>query len=132
MPISSASILHSAFSILHFPPALSWPLRTEHMPGWLVLVLFLVGAVPIVGLGVYSLAGLGRVRQWVAIGLRLAVLLLALMILAGVQWQREHKDVEVPDELFSRTMSVSIPTYDVLMYATLRNVYLYKHPQAGE
>ena len=47
------------------------------------------------------------------------------------RWQ-EHKDVEVPEELFSRTMSVSIPTYDVLMYATLRNVFLYKHPQVGE
>jgi hypothetical protein len=31
----------------------------------------------------------------VAIGLRLAVFLLALLILAGVQWRREHKDVEV-------------------------------------
>ena len=34
-------------------------------------------------------------RKWVAIGVRLAVLLLALLILGGVGWQREHKDVEV-------------------------------------
>jgi hypothetical protein len=47
------------------------------------------------------------------------------------RWQ-EHKDAEIPDELFSRTMSVSVPTCGVLLYATLRKVFLYKHPQPGE
>ena len=87
----------SAFSLpaASFPLALTWPLRMEFIPGWLVCVLFLAGAVPIVLLGVWSLSGLGPVRKWVAIGLRLSVLLLALMILGGVRWQREHRDVEV-------------------------------------
>jgi uncharacterized membrane protein len=75
--------------------ALTWPLQMEYIAGWKVCLMFLVGAVPIVWLGVRSLAGLGPVRKWVAIGLRLAVLLLSLMILAGVRWQREHKDLEV-------------------------------------
>jgi hypothetical protein len=93
--ISTASIQHSAFSIQHSPLALTWPLQMEFIPGWLVCVLFLVGAIPIVALGMWSLSGLAPARKWVAIGVRLAVLLLALMILAGVRWQREHKDVEV-------------------------------------
>src|SRR5687767_916458 len=70
-------------------------LSFEFIPGWLVCVMFLVGALPIVGLGMWSLSGLGPVRKWVAIGVRLSVLLLALLILAGVRWQRQHKDLEV-------------------------------------
>lgn len=88
---------HSALSTQDFsiPLALTWPLRMEFIPGWLICVMFLVGAAPIVLLGIWSLSGLGPVRKWVAIGLRLSVLLLALLILGGVRWQREHKDVEV-------------------------------------
>ena len=42
-----------------------------------------------------SLAGLGSVRKWVAIAVRLAVVLLVVLILAGIAWQRTHKDLEV-------------------------------------
>ena len=45
--------------------------------------------------GQRSLNGLGPVRKWVAIGIRLAVLLLLLLIIAGVRWQTQHKDLEV-------------------------------------
>src|SRR5687768_3361659 len=86
---------HAATGAPHFPLALAWPLQMEFMPGGLVAVLFLVGALPIVALGYWSLSGLGPVRKWVAIGVRLAVLLLALLILAGVRWHSQHKDLEV-------------------------------------
>src|SRR5688572_28824943 len=75
--------------------ALSWPLRMEYMSGPKVSLLFLVGAAVIVLMGIRSMAGLGPARKWVAIGVRCAVLLLALLILAGVRWQKEHKDLEV-------------------------------------
>src|SRR5262245_65434070 len=42
-----------------------------------------------------SLAGLGRVRKWVAIGARLLVLLLFVLILGGARFQRENKNLEV-------------------------------------
>lgn len=93
-----SSVQPSAFSLhpsVPLPLAITWPLKMEFIPGWLVCVLFLVGAAPIVLLGMWSLSGLGPVRKWVAIGVRLAVLLLALMILGGVRWQRQHKDVEI-------------------------------------
>jgi uncharacterized membrane protein len=75
--------------------ALSWPLRMEYIPGPWVCLMFLIGAAPIVALGMRSLSGLGPARKWVSIGVRLAVLLMALLILAGVRWQQEHKNVEV-------------------------------------
>jgi uncharacterized membrane protein/Mg-chelatase subunit ChlD len=46
-------------------------------------------------LGLRSLAGLGPVRKWVALGTRLGVLLLFVLILGGIRWQRQNKDVEV-------------------------------------
>jgi hypothetical protein len=42
-----------------------------------------------------SLNGLGPVRKWVAIGIRLAVLLLFMLIIGGVRLQRTNKDLEV-------------------------------------
>ena len=93
-----SGILHffqtSAFRLQPFP-ALTWPLRMEYISGPKVSLLFLVGAAVIVLMGIRSMAGLGPVRKWVAIGVRCAVLLLALLILAGVRWQKEHKDLEV-------------------------------------
>ena len=38
---------------------------------------------------------LAATRKWVAIGIRLAVVLLFVLILAGVRYQRAHKDLEV-------------------------------------
>lgn len=73
----------------------AWPIRLEYMPGWMACLLFLGLALPIVALGMFSLNGLGPVRKWVAIGVRLAVLLLFVLILGGIRWQRQHKDLEV-------------------------------------
>jgi uncharacterized membrane protein len=77
------------------PLALTWPLRLEYMPGWQASLLFAALALPIVLMGLRSLAGLGPVRRWVAIGMRLLVLLLLILIIGGVRWQRENKIVEV-------------------------------------
>ena len=75
--------------------AFTWPIHLEYFPGWVALLLFLGLGSLIVFLGIRSLAGLGPVRQWVAIGLRLAVLLLFILIIGGIRWQRVHKNVEV-------------------------------------
>jgi hypothetical protein len=75
--------------------ALIWPLRFEYLRGWQAALLFLILAVPIVLLGIRSLAGLGPVRRWVAVGARLLVLLLFVLIIGGVRWQRTNKNLEV-------------------------------------
>ena len=75
--------------------AFTWPLHLEYMPGWVGLVLFLGLGGLVVLLGIRSLSGLGPVRKWVAIGVRLAVLLLFVLIIGGARWQRVHKDLEV-------------------------------------
>src|SRR4051794_1709668 len=62
---------------------------------WQAALLFLVLAAPVTLLAIRSLAGLGPVRRWVALGVRLVVLMLFVAILAGVRWQRQNKDVEV-------------------------------------
>jgi len=46
-------------------------------------------------LGLRSLAGLGPVRKWVAIGVRLAVLLLLILILGDIKLVRKNTDVEL-------------------------------------
>src|SRR5688500_5421645 len=90
-----SQILQPSASGIQPTLALTWPIRMEHISGPLICLLFAVLATPIVLMGLRSLAGLGPVRKWVAIGVRLTVLLLALLILGGIRWQREHKDVEV-------------------------------------
>jgi uncharacterized membrane protein len=75
--------------------AFTWPIHLEYIPGWAALVLFLVLGAVIVFLGIESLSGLGPVRKWVAIGLRLTVLLLFILIVGGIRWQRVHKSLEV-------------------------------------
>src|SRR5579863_5879939 len=77
------------------PTVIVWPIHLEYFAGWVALLLFLgLGAI-IVFLGMRSLNGLGPVRKWVAIGIRLAVLLLFILILGGIRWQRVHKNLEV-------------------------------------
>ncbi len=44
------------------------PVQTEYINGWMVWLMFLAGGIPIVGLGMRALTGLGPVRQWTAIG----------------------------------------------------------------
>jgi uncharacterized membrane protein len=72
-----------------------WPIRLEYFSGWFALLLFVVLSVPIVYLGMRSLAGLGKVRQRVAIGVRLLVILLIVLILGGARIQRTSHDLEV-------------------------------------
>ena len=75
--------------------AFIWPLRLEYLSGWQALLLFAVLCVPIVLLGLRSLAGLGPVRRWVAMGMRILVILMLVLIVGGARWQRENKIVEV-------------------------------------
>lgn len=75
--------------------AFEWPVRLEYFRWYTGLLLFIGLALPIVLLGMRSLSGLGPVRKWVAIGTRLAVVLLFVLILGGMRWQRQHKNVEV-------------------------------------
>src|SRR3954453_21137486 len=67
----------------------------EYLAGWQATLLFLALATPITLLAMRSLAGLGPVRRWVALSIRLIVLLLLVLIVAGARWQRENKLVEV-------------------------------------
>src|SRR5688500_14442957 len=57
--------------------------------------IFAALAIPIVYLGMRSLNGLGPVRKWVAIGVRLAVLMLFILIIGGVRWTRTNTNLEV-------------------------------------
>src|SRR4051812_1936772 len=71
------------------------PIRLEYFPWWVALAAYVVLALPIVWLGMRSLNGLGPVRKWVAIGARLLVILLFILILGGIRWQRQHKELQV-------------------------------------
>ena len=70
-------------------------LRLEYMSPWQAAALFGALAVPVTLLALRSLAGLGPVRRWVALGARLLVLGVIVLILAGLQAERENKVVEV-------------------------------------
>lgn len=72
-----------------------WPIRLEYFSGWAALGIFVALAVPILWMGVRSLNGLGPVRKWAAIAARLGVVGLMVLILGGIRWQRQHKDLEV-------------------------------------
>jgi uncharacterized membrane protein len=71
------------------------PLNFEYLSPLRAAGLLALLALPIVIMGVRSLAGLGSIRRWVAMGARLAVLLLVVLILAGARWDRTNKDLEV-------------------------------------
>ena len=88
--LSAFSIQHSAFSL-----SIIWPLKLEYFTGTTAALLFLGLAIFFVTLGLWSLAGLGQVRKWTAIILRLLVTLCFILILGGARWQRQHKNVEV-------------------------------------
>lgn len=70
-------------------------LRLDQFSPWAALGLFAGLGCIIILLGIRSLAGLGPVRKWVAIGLRLAVLLLIILILGDIQLVRKNTDVEL-------------------------------------
>jgi uncharacterized membrane protein len=72
-------------------------------PWWLLLL----GLIPIIILLSYrSLAGLGPVRRWVAIGLRCALILFLTLALAEVRLRHENENITV---LFLVDRSLSIP-----------------------
>src|SRR6185503_8192041 len=87
--------LHMANGIHSGMLALHWPMQLEYMRWWQAGLLFGGCALPILFLGMRSLAGLGPVRKWVAIGARLGVLALLVLIIAGVRWTRQHRDLEL-------------------------------------
>jgi uncharacterized membrane protein len=92
-----AQLAYSQSSVLspaHFL-SLSIPIRLEYFSGWIALGLFVIIGLPILWLGMRSLNGLGPVRKWVAIGVRLLVLLVFILLLGGMRWQRTHTDLEV-------------------------------------
>jgi uncharacterized membrane protein len=74
---------------------LGWPVKLAFLSGWEALALFGALAVVIVGLGMRSMAGMGKVRQWTAIGIRLLLAGLAVLALGGVQWEKAHHDLTV-------------------------------------
>src|SRR5438045_9640223 len=84
--------------------AIHWPLTLEYFSGWQALLLFAALSVPFILLGLRSLSGLGPVRRWVALGARLLVLLIVVLILGNVRSQRKHKDAQL---IAARYTSVS-------------------------
>src|SRR5690242_15013335 len=70
------------------------PIQLEYWH-WGYGLAFLVAAAVVVWLGMRSLAGLGAARKWVAIGARVLVLLLLFLIVCGIRWRRQHKDLEL-------------------------------------
>ncbi|MGA2582786.1 MAG: hypothetical protein ABSG31_05870 [Tepidisphaeraceae bacterium] len=76
-------------------PLASATLRLNLISPWTALGLFIVLGGLIVLMGMRSLAGLGPVRKWVAIGTRLAVLLLLILILGDVKLVRRNTALEV-------------------------------------
>jgi hypothetical protein len=75
--------------------AIAWPLELQYLHAWQAAILYALLATPIVLLGVRSLKRMGKVRQWTAISMRLLVLLVFVLIIAGARWVRQNKDAEV-------------------------------------
>jgi uncharacterized membrane protein len=120
------SLLHSAFSIQHSALALVWPLKLDYFSGLTALVIFLALAAFFVSLGLWSLAGLGPVRKWVAIVVRCLVALCFILILGGARWQRKHRDVETIvcsdiSESIDQFTRFSGPSYDAARDKWLRD-----------
>ena len=75
--------------------AIAWPLELQYLRAWQAMIFFALLATPIVLLGARSLKSMGPVRQWAAIAVRLLVLLVFVLIIAGARWVRQNKDAEV-------------------------------------
>src|SRR5689334_10852455 len=71
------------------------PITLEYLTWYQALGLFAGAGAIFVLMGMRSLAGLGAVRQWVAIIIRLLVLALFVLVIGGARWQRQNKDLEV-------------------------------------
>lgn len=108
--------------------AFAWPLRLEYFSGLTATLVFLALAAFFVSLGLWSLAGLGPVRKWVAIAIRLAVVLIFVLILGGARWQRQHKDLEV---LAVKDISESVDLYTNFKGADSLDAALDKYLQSA-
>lgn len=73
----------------------SWPMQFEYLPPAVALLLPLALATPVVWLGLRSLNWASPQKQAVAIGLRVGSIVLIVMLLSGVRWQRWHRELEV-------------------------------------
>ncbi|HEX8915958.1 MAG TPA: vWA domain-containing protein, partial [Humisphaera sp.] len=65
---------------------LSWPVAAA---------IFVVAAAAVVALGLWSLAGTSAARKWTAIGARLLVVALLVLVIGGARVMRKHEDLEV-------------------------------------
>src|SRR5690242_16541009 len=72
-----------------------FPLRLEYLTWPRAILLLALCSIPVLVLGMHSLNGLGPVRKWVAIAIRLLVLLIFVLIIGGARWQRTNHDLEV-------------------------------------
>lgn len=73
----------------------TFPIRLEFLQMWQAAALYLILALPILWLGMRSLNGLDAARKWASIGLRLDLLMLLVLILAGARWIKVAKDLTV-------------------------------------
>lgn len=89
---------------------LAWVLDLEYMPWWKAGLIFLALATPVTLLALRSLAGLGPVRRWVALGARLLLLAVLVLLLGGARWQREHKSLDL---IVLRDISLSTENFPV-------------------
>lgn len=70
-------------------------IQLQNMSFLQAMLLFAALAVPVIWLGMRTMDAVGPIRKWVAIGARVLVLLLAVLILAGIRVERSNKDVAV-------------------------------------
>lgn len=106
------------------------PMSFQYLPAWQVLGLFvLIGGV-MVWMGIRSMAGLDPLRRWVSIALRLVVLLAALLLMGGVRWNRQVRDLTV---LVLRDVSQSTGAVAPVGKESIgRAIGAYVREQAGE
>ena len=70
-------------------------IRLDYLSLPALAAMFLALGAFIVATGSFSLTGMSPLRRWVAISIRLVVLLLFLLLIAGAQWERQNKNLEV-------------------------------------
>ena len=70
-------------------------MRLEHLTGWQAGLLFLVPAAVVLGLSMRSMAGVIGARRWFAVGLRLLLLGVLVLIVGGLRLERKAEDVEI-------------------------------------
>ncbi len=92
--------------------AIAIPFGLEHFSWLTAALLFAFLALPVVWLGMRSMRGMSAVRRWVIIAVRLEVILLLVLLLGGLRWQRRAKGVEVyclRDASDSTSMVIDFP-----------------------